>query len=143
MNGSTIARLGVVVVAILLVCSCQIPVGRATSDQELIKATMAEWKAAHIDKDIDRIMATFSENFVSFNGGGKESMRDFLTGAFDDGFMDNITINIKDAKVAIKGDKATFGPVELIGDMGPFVINYNLQKQDGKWLIIGAEMPEQ
>jgi len=144
MSKSVVTRLIMIVAVSLLVYGCQIPIGSMPSDEELIRATMAEWKAAHIDKDIDRIMATISEDFVSFNGGGKDSVREFLEGAFDGGFMDNVKINIEDANVGIEGDKATFGPVEFIGDRGPFVVKYRLQKEDdGRWLIIGAEMPEQ
>jgi ketosteroid isomerase-like protein len=142
MSRSDITKLSVVVVAILLIYGCQIPVGGAPSDEELIRATIIEWKAANIDKDIDRLMATISEDFVSFDGGGKESMRDFLNGAVNDGFMDNFRIDIKDAKIQIKGNKATFGPVEMTSDMGPFVFNHILQKDNGKWLIVGGEMPE-
>jgi len=143
MSNSNVTKLCVLALALLLVNGCSDPLGMGPSDEKLIKGTMTEWKAANKAKDIDRIMNTISENYVSFMGGGKQSMRDFLTGAIDRGFMDNVEINIKDAESTIEDDKAKFGPVKFIGERGPFVIYYKLQKEGNKWLIIGTERPEQ
>ena len=143
MSNSTVTKLCVLILALLLVNGCLDPLGKGPSDEKLIKATMTEWKAANKAKDVDRIMDTISENYVSFMGGGKQSMRDFLTGAIDRGFMDNVEINIKDAEITIEDDKAKFGPVEFIGERGPFALYYKLQKEGNKWLIIGVERPEQ
>jgi len=142
MNKSIITKLGMGVLIVLLVCGCQIA-GKGPSDEELINATMADWKAAHVAQDLDKLMATISENYVSMRGGGKDSMREFLTRAFEEGWMDEVEVKIEDAQITIEGDKATFGPVEFISDRGTFALDYILQKEDGTWLIVGQERQEQ
>ena len=79
MNRSIITKLAMGILMVLLVCGCQI-IGGGPSDEELISATINDWKAAHDTQDIDKIMATFSENYVSMRGDGKDSMREFLPG---------------------------------------------------------------
>jgi len=71
-----------------------------------------------VAKDLDRLMATFSDNYVSARGSGKASMRERLAGAIERGFLDNVEVNIENAQIMIEGDKATFGPVEFVADRG-------------------------
>lgn len=140
MKKSVIVNLGVAALIVVLASGCQVG---GPSDKELINTTMAEWKAAHAAKDLDRLMATLSENYVSMGGGDKDSMREFIGRAFEEGFMDNVEIKTENAKITIRDDKdsvkATFGPVEFIGDRGTFAFKHILQKENGKWLIVGAE----
>lgn len=140
MKKSVIMNIGVAALIVVLAGGCQLG---GPSDEELINTTVAEWKAANVAKDLDRLMATLSENYVSMRGGDKDSMREFLSRAFEEGFMDSVEIKIEDAEITIEGDKATFGPVKFVGDRGTFAFKHVLQKEDGKWLIVGAEMQEQ
>lgn len=140
MKKSVIMNLGAAAIIVVLAGGCQLG---GPSDEELINTTIADWKAAHTAKDLDRLMATLSENYVSMQGGGKDSMREFISRAFEEGFMDNVEIKIEDAEIMIEGNNATFGPVKFVGDRGTFAFKHILQKEDGKWLIVGAEMQEQ
>jgi ketosteroid isomerase-like protein len=137
---SVIMSLGAAALIVVLAGGCQIG---GPSDEKLINTTVSDWKAAHTAKDLDGLMATLSENYVSMDGGGKDSMREFISRAFEEGFMDNVEIKIEDAQTTIEGDKATFGPVKFVGDRGTFAFKHILQKEDGKWLIVGVEMQEQ
>ena len=141
MSRSAIAKLGLVVVALLLVFGCQVPAGKALSDEELIRAAMAEWKAAREAKDLNRIMAAFSEKYVSADGTtNKDSMRDLFAHAIRTHRLDGVEANIENAEITIEGGKAMFGPIKLIGSSGSTVtFKYILQKEDGKWLIVGEE----
>jgi len=139
MKKSVIMNLGMAALIMVLAGGCQLG---GPSDKELINTTMTDWKAAHAAKDLDRLMATLSENYVSMRGDGKDSMREFLSRAFEGGFMDSVEIKIENAQITIEGDKATFGPVEFIGDRGTFAFKHILQKENGNWLIVGAEMQE-
>jgi hypothetical protein len=57
--------------------------------------------------------------------------------------MDNVEINIEDAKIIIEGDKAAYGPVEFVSDGGTFVLEYKLRKEEETWLIVGSTRLEQ
>jgi len=82
-------------------------------------------------------------NYVSTRGTGKDSMREFMTKAFESDFMDNVEINIEDAEIMIEGDKATYGPVEFLSDRGTFTLEYKLRKEEEAWLIVGSTRLEQ
>ncbi len=142
MKRSVILNLSLFVLAAFLVCGCQ-TLGVGPSDEELISTTMAEWKAAMVAQDIDKLMAVYSENYVSSRGGGKDSIRELMTRAFEQNFMDSVEVKIEDVQITIEDDKATFGPVEFVSDRGTFTLEYKLQKEDGAWLIVGSKRLEQ
>lgn len=142
MKRSVITTLGVAVLAAALVCGCQ-TLGRGPSNEELVNTTMADWKAALTAKDLDKIMAAYSENYASERGTDKNSVREFMARVFDEGWMDNIKVNMESAGTTIEGDKAQFGPVEFISDRGTMKIDYTLQKEDGAWRIVGSKRQEQ
>jgi hypothetical protein len=123
-------------------CGCQTPV-KGPSDEQLINTMMAEWKAAFEARDLDRLMALFSENYLSSSGSSKVAMRERMAGAIERGSLDNVETKIQDAKLTIVGETATFGPVEIILDRGTLALEYTLQKQDGKWLIVGSKRKEE
>jgi ketosteroid isomerase-like protein len=138
MNKSIIINSGVVALAVVMLCGCQI-LGMGPSDEDLVSATMADWKAALIAHDMDKLMETYSENYVNTQGGGKESVREFISGAIDQGYLDNTKVNLEDAKITIEEGKATVAPVEVTSDTGVYVLEYELQKENGAWLIINSE----
>ena len=141
MKKSVILNLSLVVLTVAF-CGCQ-TLGVGPSDEELISTTMAEWKAAMVAKDLDRLMATFSDNYVSSRGSGKDSMRERMAGAIERGFLDNVEIKIEDAQITLEGDEATFGPVEITSDRGTLAIEYTLKKENGTWLIVSSKRQEQ
>ena len=141
MKKTVILNLGMAVLAVTL-CGCQI-LGVGPSDEELVSATMADWKAALIAHDLDNLMGTYSENYVSTQGDGKDSVREFLAGVIEQGYLDNVKVNLEDAQIMIEGDKANISPVELTSDAGTYVLEYTLQKEEGIWLIVGSTRLEQ
>jgi len=140
MRKSVILSLSLVVLVVILVCGCQTA---GPSNEQLVKTTMANWKESLIAEDLDKLMAVYSMSYVSTRGTGKDSMREFMIKAFESNFMDNVNVNIEDAQVVIEGDKATFAPVVFVSDRGTFTLEYNLQKEDGAWLIVGSKRLEQ
>jgi hypothetical protein len=112
------------------------------SDEELINTAMTEWKAAFEAKDLDRLMVLFSENYLSSSGSSKIAMRERMAGAIKRGSLDNVKINIQNAKLTLVGEKATFGPIEITLDSGTLALEYTLQKEDGKWFIVSSKRQE-
>jgi len=138
MRNAGITRLCVGVVAALLVCGCAI-LARGPSDEELIASTLAEWKAGLVEEDLDRFMATHSEDFASSQGGGKEELGEFIGGVMDQGYLEDAEVNVEDAETTIEGDTATASPVEVEGVFGVMVFEMTLRKEDSTWRIIGME----
>ena len=139
MKKSTIIKLGVGVLTIVLIGGCQL----GPSNEELINTTMTDWKAALIAQDLDKFMAVYSENYVSVSGEPKASMREFMAGVFEEGFLDDVEINLEDATTTIEGDKAEVLPIELSTGMQVITIELALQKENGAWLVVGTDYQEQ
>jgi ketosteroid isomerase-like protein len=110
------------------------------SDEELINTTMNTWKQALIAQDVNAMMAGYSEEYSSADGTDKEGVREFMEGATDGGVLDNLEINLETAELSIQDDKAEFGPVEIMSDMGSMDFVYTLKKEDKKtWRIIRSD----
>jgi ketosteroid isomerase-like protein len=139
MEKTVIMNLSVVALVVVTLCGCQI-LGMGPSDEDLINTTMADWSAALIAHDMDKLMETYSESYTNSQGGDKASVREFISGVIDQGYLDNTKVNLEDAEIKIEGEKADIGPVEVISDSGTYVLDYTLQKEDKAWLIVGSEM---
>lgn len=142
MGKSIVIYSGVVVLTVVILCGCQIP-GLGPSDKELINATMTKWKAALIAHDVDKLMETYSENYLNSEDGDKNSVREYVAGVIEEGYLDNLKVNLEDAQITIEGDIATVAPVELTSDTGTYVLEYNkLKKENGAWLIVNSKVQE-
>ncbi|MHC4265891.1 MAG: YybH family protein [Planctomycetota bacterium] len=118
-----------------LICGCQ----TGPTDEELINTTMNTWKQAIIAQDVDAFMAVYSEDFSGSDGAGKEQIREFMEGAFDQGWLENIDVNLEIAQLEITDDTAEFSPVELVGDAGGMTLDFTLKKEDeNTWRITEA-----
>jgi len=141
MKKSVILILSLLVFAAVF-CGCQTTVVEGPSDKQLINTTMTEWKAAFEAKNLDRLMVLFSDNYLSSSGSSKVAMRESMAGAIERGSLDNIKIKIENAQLTLVGDTATFGPVEITSNRGTLTIEYTLQKEYDKWLIVGSKRYE-
>ncbi len=135
MKKSVIMKLGVVVFAAVLLSGCQI----GPTDEKLVKLTMSDWKASLIAQDLDKLMETYSEDYKSIRGGDKEATRDFMGRAFNEGWVDNIAVDLENAEMKIEENKAEFAPVELVTGSWDATIGFTLQKEKKLWLIVGSE----
>jgi len=138
MKKSAIIKLGVGVLTIVMIGGCQL----GPSNEELINATMTDWKAALIAQDLDKLMAVYSENYVSTSGEPKASMREFMAGVFEEGILDDVEVNLEDATTTIEGGKAEVRPIELSTVMLDKTIELTLKKENGDWLIVGSNYQE-
>jgi ketosteroid isomerase-like protein len=142
MRKSVVMNSGVVILAVVMLCGCQI-FGLGPSDEDLINATMAKWKTSLIAHDVDKLMETYSEKYLNTEGGDKNSVREYVAGVIEEGYLDNLQVNLEDAQITIEGNKATVAPVELTSDTGTYVLEYNkLQKEKGTWLIVSSKAQE-
>lgn len=139
MKKPVIINLGVAILVVVLAGGCQ---SSGLTDEKLINTTMTDWKAALTAQDLDRLMATYSDNYVSDKASGKDSVRERMTRIFEQGWMDNVNVNLEGAAITIDGDKAEFGPVKFTSDEGLFTRQFTLQKEYGTWLLVGSKGQE-
>lgn len=139
MKKSLILKLGAGVLVAVLLCGCQM----VPSDEELINTTMTNWKAALIAQDLDKIMEAYSEDYESGERDDKDSERESIAYAIEDGSLDDIKVGLENAKTIVIEDKAEVYPVEVTGMEWSVTFDFKLQKEDGTWRIVSAEMHEE
>ena len=121
------------------ICGCA-RMSKGPSDEELIQQTLLKWKSGMESQDVDAMMATVSEQFVSDEGGSKADFRGYLTRLIDDGTLSGAKMDIEGATVVVEGEMATVENAGLSGDRGTVVIDMDLKKEEGGvWRIVGIQ----
>ena len=130
--------IAVTVVAALVGCASTTGGGKAPAgptDQEMIQQMMIDVMAALTAKDVDKMVSYYADDFTSDNG-DKAATIAFLNGAKDQGFLDGIVVKTDAMTIAVEGETAKVGPVNLEGAFGALALNFGLAKRDGKWLVV-------
>lgn len=137
-------RLSLVVLAVVavgMISGCA-TAPKGPSDEELIKQTIADWTAAAVAKDVDKVMAFVSPNFQSDTWADKEAYKEFVVESIDMGYLDDLTVSTEKAVIKIEGDKATVSPVDLEAAFGMAALDVELTKEGGKWLVTNVTMDQ-
>ncbi|HEX2463820.1 MAG TPA: hypothetical protein VHR17_04280 [Thermoanaerobaculia bacterium] len=108
---------------------------KAPTDEEMIQQMMIDVMAALTAKDVDKMVSYYADDFTSDNG-DKAATVAFLNGAKDQGFLDGIVVKTDAMTIAVEGETAKVGPVNLEGAFGALGLNFGLAKRDGKWLVV-------
>lgn len=127
--------------AVLAVAGCQSTGGGGgggASDQQLVQNLINDMMAALGAQDIEKMASFYGEGFMSDSGGPDET-REFLEGAKDQGFLDDMEVDISGLEIVIDGDTATAEPVELDGAFGVVTLAFELAKQNGQWKVVSQE----
>ncbi len=109
--------------------------GAAGGDEGAIRGIIDTVLSALKEQDIEAMTAPYADDFTSDQGGGKAEMVEFLQGAKDQGFLEDIAINTDDLEIEIDGDKAAAEPIELEGAFGVLTLSFELEKRDGAWVV--------
>ncbi len=127
----------VVLLGALVAAGCATTGG--ASDAEQIDAFLGEWAAAIVAADLDKMMATYSENFThdgyEYDAADKAALREYTQGSIDMGNFEDVELNVEDADVEIEGKTATVYPIEYSIAEGTITIELFLAKEKAGWLI--------
>ena len=128
-------RLAVCALAVIAFAGCQGGGGGGMSDEEMILGLVDDAMAALKAGDIDTMVANYADTFESDQGGGTAEMKEFLQGAKDQGFLDEIQIDLTNLVITVDGSKASAKPIDLEGAFGSLTIEFDLEKIDGRWMV--------
>ncbi len=128
-------NLAVCVLAVFAFAGCESMGGGGMSDADAIQGLVDDAMAALQAGDIDTMVANYAESFESDQGGGIAEMKEFLEGAKEQGFLDDIEIDMSSLEIVVDGMKATAKPIELEGAFGSLTIEFELEKIDGQWQV--------
>jgi hypothetical protein len=126
------------IVALALVLGCE-SAPKGPSDEELIANQITAWQEAITAKDMDALMALYSENYTGSRGEDKAGMRSFLDQASAMGYLDGMEVDASGAETVIEEGTATVGPVVLSGAMGAMNMKLEFAKEEDGWLIVSGE----
>jgi ketosteroid isomerase-like protein len=141
MKRSRFVAAGIGVLVVVLIGGCQ-SAPKGPSDEELIAAVIANWQTAITGKDVDGIMALYSENFAGSQGEDKAGTRTFLEQAMAMGYLDGIEVDAAGAETTIEEGTATVGPISATTMMGTASLTFKLAKEEDGWLFVGSEMQQ-
>ncbi len=108
---------------------------KGPTDEEMIQQMMIDVMAALTAKDVDKMVSYYADDFTSDNG-DKAATVAFLNGAKEQGFLDGIVVKTDAMTIAVEGETAKVGPVNLEGAFGALGLNFGLAKRAGKWLVV-------
>ena len=134
---SLLSRVGVCLIAVVLAAGCA-TTSNGASDKAQISELLAKWKQALLSNNLDQIMSLYSEDFLS-SGRDKAAAAPYLKEAMEEGAAKDVRINVEDATIMIKGDKASVLPIALSRRDGANSMRLDLAKENGRWMIVGME----
>jgi ketosteroid isomerase-like protein len=121
-------------------CGCATLLGGGPTDEELVAAVIAEWKAGLEAQDVDKMMAPVSEDFQG-DEGGKPELREFMEGAIDQGYIEGAEVILDEAETTIEGATASVVGISVETDMGGAWLDMELKKgADGVWRITAMDI---
>ncbi len=114
------------------------PGAKATGDKDQILASINAWKAGLAAKNVDQILAVYSENFKDSQGRGKAEVRKFIETAVSRGNLDGIVMDTGQTVVTVNGTTATASPILLNGSFGTFSMTTSWAKEAAGWKIVSV-----
>ena len=135
MMKSKIVRWGICAATLVALVGCAGGGAKGPTDEEMIKAIVDDAMASLVAKDIDKMVVNYADDFKSDQGGGKAEIIEFLKGAKDQGFLDDIKIDTSALTIKIEGEKAAVEPIKLEGAFGAITLSFEFMKKDGAWKI--------
>lgn len=125
--------------AVLSVLALGCATGGGMTDDEAIAALLKNWEAGVLEIDIDKMMATYSENFehdgYEYDAASKDELREYIEFSIDEGNFDGVELYLDDIDVEIDGTEASVYPIDYTNDQGTITIELILTKEKGGWLI--------
>jgi len=139
MKRTAIATCIAALVATALLSGCA-TMGKGPTDEEILAQLTEECIAATIAKDLDKLMAYYSDDFSHYEFGDKAGLKEFMEGAKDMGYLDDLEVDLEQAETTIEGDTATIYPVEISGAFGSTEIEFTSKKEGDTWKIVGMDI---
>jgi hypothetical protein len=99
--------------------------------------------AAAKKEDLDSVMNMVSDNFEHPQLGDKASLREFLQGAIDMGYIemyaDDTKVITDDTEFEQDGEELVIYPIDVEGPWGSATLEFVAKLEDGAWKIVGVD----
>ena len=113
---------------------------KGPTDTELINKAVADWKTAGIAKNVDGLLACYSDGFQNYEYGDKAGLQQFLKDALSMGYLEDAEIDMSKAKLTLLKGEATFAPIDIKAAFGDAGITLTLKKEAMGWKITSMDV---
>ena len=124
--------------SVVILCGCQ--TAKGPSDEELLSKGIQDSIAAIKAGDIEKLLTFYSESFSSTQVGDKKGFKAFMENAKGMGYLQDIEIDMTQAKTVITGKTATVGPVSIRGAFGSTSASFSSAKEKDGWKVTGMDI---
>lgn len=121
----------------LIIFGCQ--TAKKVSPEEAVTAQVNKFAEAMKAKNLDGVMAVFSEKFEHYEWGDKAGAREFLQQALDVGYLDGLEVDLSKVQVKVEGTTATAYPIDVRGNFGSTTVELVFTNENGNWLVTGLD----
>jgi len=121
----------------LIIFGCQ--TAKKVSPEEAVTAQVNKFAEAMKAKNLDGVMAVFSEKFEHYEWGDKAGAREFLQQAIDVGYLDGLEIDLSKMQIKLEGSTATVYPIDIKGNFGSTTVELVFTNENGNWLVTGLD----
>ncbi len=127
----------VIVCVSWILFGCQ--TAKKVTPEEAVTAQVNKFAEAMKAKNVDGIMAIFSEKFEHYEWGDKAGAREFLQQAIDVGYLEGVEIDLSKMQVKVEGSTATAYPIDVRASFGATTVEMVFTKENGNWLVTGVD----
>ena len=114
--------------------------GKALTDEELVRLQLDQWSQGLIAHDMEKFLATISENFSARQAPDKETLAGFIEQAIEAGYIEEAEVSLEDAQFTIENGVCSVYPVDLMSVAGSVSVELTFTKEDDKWLVTGMDV---
>lgn len=136
-------QLSLFTVLVAIICVSLVVLGCQTTKkltpEEAVTAQVNKFAEAMKAKNLDGVMAVFSEKFEHYEWGDKAGAREFLQQALDVGYLDDLEIDLSKIQIKVEGSTATVYPIDIRGNFGSTTIELVFTNENGNWLVTGLD----
>ena len=146
MKKNALVVVGVLVLAVVVcMAGCATSGGQGQSkskgpaDKEAVQKLLGAWKAAILEKNVDKMLVTFAESFshkgYEYEAANKAALKAFIKDCEQQGYFKNAQISLDSATTTIQGATATVAGIQYVTDQGSATIDLTAKKDKSGWLI--------
>lgn len=109
-----------------------------TGDEQALLNAAEQWKQALESKNLDQVMAVYSEQFRHPDVGDKAGMRSYLDEASSAGALDGLTVDTSAVKVALSGTRASVAPIRVTNAFSQLLYELTYVREAEGWRVIAS-----
>lgn len=131
-------KMSVMALAMVVMAGCASTGGSGggANDTDVINGMVEAMMAALVAQDIETMVAPYSDDFESDQGGDRDATKEFLNAAKEGGLLDGIEVDNSSMELELDGDTASVGPIDIEGSFGAMTLEFDLEKRAGAWVVV-------